>query len=319
LVGIWRPYPVVEQSTLIGTSTPWNPPAKKSGAKPPNDANPLVGGVARLQFSATLPGVLDNPIQSEPRWIDVPGTNPQANAVNTLVANKKPTDADVIEHIFCYESGSSGLTYYNQFSSAADTREPKTSGVPSDWTPNPGTLRPLFGADPAGIGIAQRDPAPFPTQQWDWKLNVLGGIGVFGGGLDAATNLQTREQSRLDNERNMALDAVNPARRAKGLPPVQIAREIVPPDPDVMADAISRYNTGAGNNLYFFDYHYLASQNNMQVLTNGTGTWVTDDGQWQTKKDWKAAGGVHVARSWIQNHSYNEAYVSRVKNCTVPQ
>jgi hypothetical protein len=49
-----------------------------------------------------------------------------------------------------------------------------------------------------------------------------------------------------------------------------------------MADEITRYNTGAGWHTYYFDYRYLASANNLNVLTQGNGQWVAQDGRWQS-------------------------------------
>jgi hypothetical protein len=188
-------------------------------------------------------------------------------------------------------------------------------------------MQPKLGAPPSGIGIAQKDPAAFPGQQWDWTQNVSAGVAEYQSDLAAAQALQHNEQARLDSERTMALKLVNKTRAAQNppLPPITIARQIVPaetanyPVPPVTADAITRYNTGAGRSTYYFSYHYLASADNLNVLTQGNGQWVTQNGHWQTVAQWQSAGGIHVARVWIVNQSWDRKYVNHVTSCTPPQ
>jgi hypothetical protein len=311
----WVTYPQTRiTGSETGTKTPWNPPQ-----------TPITGGVGRLSVTATLPGVLDNPVQSFPRWINLPGTNPPNASVNTEVAALDAANADTIEHIFCWESGGHGISY-PQFNPAANADEPAFTDVPADWPTNPPVLQPHYGAPPAGIGIAQLDPAAFPGQQWDWTQNVSGGVAEYQRDLTAAQALRQDEQARLDNERHMALTLVNAARAAHNppLPPITVAREIVPaeaatyPVPPVTADAITRYNTGTRWSTYYFSYHYLASADNLHVLTQGTRQWVTQDGRWQSIAQWLAGGGIHVARAWRVNPSWEPKYVGQVTGCTPP-
>ena len=123
-----------------------------------------------MTVSADVPGVLDEPVQSEPRWIDIPGTNPAVPTIEAYVSAQDPADASVENELFCHESR------FTQFNPDPEPREPATTTVPHDIGPNPAPLRPLFGAEFAGIGIAQKDPASFPAQQWDWHANVQSGI-----------------------------------------------------------------------------------------------------------------------------------------------
>ncbi len=81
----------------------------------------------------------------------------------------------------------------------------------------------------------------------------------------------------------------------------------------VTADAITRYNTGAATRtgldraLFYFDYHYLASADNLHVLTQGRGRWIEQDGNWESFSQWQAHGGIHTARAWKVNPSWDPA------------
>jgi hypothetical protein len=312
----WHSYPDTPiTGGETGTQTPWNLP----------QSSPIVGGIGRLSVSASLPGVLDGPVQSEPRWTSIPGTNPAPAAVNSEVASLDATDAGTIEHIFCHESGGHGVSY-PQFKPTANKTETAFPDIPADWTPNPPVMQPKFGAPPAGIGIAQDDPAKFPDQQWNWIDNVTRGVQVYQAGLAAAQQLRQNEQARLDSERKAALKVVNDYLTAHHLPTITVPRQIVPLEPapysgldGVTADAITRYNTGAGKSLFYFDYHYLASADNQHVLTQGNDQWVTQDGHWQSLTQWQAAGGIYVARRWIANPKWDPTYPTKVEGCTPPQ
>jgi hypothetical protein len=100
----------------------------------------------------------------------------------------------------------------------------------------------------------------------------------------------------------------------------------VPPEPTpysdtdgLTADAISRYNTGTRRNLFYFDYHYVVSANNLHVITEGTPEWVLSDGHWQSNSQWQAIGGIHTARRWRVNTSCDESYVPHVLDCDPPE
>ena len=309
----WHSYPFPGTpitGTETGTQTPWNLPQD----------SPIIGGVGRLSVSADLPGVLDDPVQSEPRWINIPGNNPDPAAVNDKVVSLDSADADTIEHIFCHESGGKGINY-PQFNPVANRGEPGLAVIPADWSPNPPVMQPKFGADPAGIGIAQDDPATFPAQQWNWIANVTRGVQVYRTGLGAAESLLQDEQDRLNSEWQKARDVVDAYRKAHHLGNVNMPKLVeIPAEPapyahldGVTADAITRYNTGPGYSLFYFGYHYLATTNNLHVVTQGTPKWVKQDGKWGT------SGTVYTAPTWKINPKWDPFYPDHVENCQPPQ
>lgn len=306
----WHAYPkTLVTGSAAGTQTPWNLP----------QGSPVIGGAGRLSVSANLPGVLDDPVKSEPLWINIPGANPGPAAVNSKIAELDAHDSHELRHLFCWESGARGAGY-PQFNQRANSGEPAFTDVPGDWTPNPPVLQPKYGAPPAGIGIAQLDPAQFPGQQWDWTRNVAGGIRIYQRGLAASAKLLGQEQARLNSERNQAVALVKATRAAhhlKAIPPPPPVT--VPAEPrnfgvaGVTADAITRFNTGSGWNLFYFNYHYLASPDNLHVLTEGGRQWVTRDGKWRN------GSGIHAARSWLRNPSWDNQYVHQVMRCVPAQ
>jgi hypothetical protein len=273
--GRWANYQVdVAAGSETGTTTPWQP------------ADPvLAGGWGRLVVQARLPGVLDNPVKSDPRWINIPGANPDKAAVESYIAEQAGDLADAVDHLDCHETGGT----FRQFRASANPHEPVTRSVPAELTPNPAPLRPLYGA-PAGIGIAQLDPAEFPAQQWDWKTNVSGGIALFRSDYQAARKVAQKAQAKLDQQRTSVLAAVNRARAAQGLPKTTVERVLVP---DLSTDqlereAIRRYN---GGTEYRFDAGYAASASGLTVRITGSQQWV------QVK------------------HKQNADYVERVLSC----
>jgi hypothetical protein len=313
----WHKYPqTLFTGSATGTASQWNLP----------QGTPVVGGVGRLSVSANIPGVLDEPVRSEPRWISIPGTDPNPEDVNNLVSSLDAADAGTIEHLFCWESGGQNTGSYPMFNPAANAGETALTDIPSDWMPNPPVLQPNLGAPPAGIGIAQLDPAKFPGQQWDWTQNVSGGVTMYQHDLKAASKLLGNEQSRLDSERQQALKIVDSNRAAAKLPPLTPPQKVVvPAEPSyggvdgVTADAITRYNTGSAYSLFHFDYHYMVSPDGLQVLTEGSRQpqWIAQDGKWQKTASWQAAGGVTTLRAWIANPSWNPDYVSQVMGCSL--
>ena len=190
--GQWYPYnDVVASGTTTGRA-PWQ-----------GDFTRIEGGFGRVSVSADIPGVLDEPVQSEPRWIDIPGTNPPVARIQAFVSKQDPVNASVEDEIFCHESG------FVQFNPYPEPREPATTTVPHDIAQNPAPLRPLFGAEYAGIGIAQKDPSSFPAQQWDWHANVDSGITVYDEDLAGARGWRQAEQVRLSAELTAVLQLVN--------------------------------------------------------------------------------------------------------------
>jgi hypothetical protein len=143
--GTWTGYTQTTTGSTTGTGQAWQP-----------RYDHVVGGVGRLTATADLPGVLDNPVTSEPRWFNIPGTNPPAPAAKAFVDHADPQHADPIRHIVCIESD------WHQFNTRiyflGNNHQPPIPDVPGDWQPNPALGQPLYGV-PAGIGISQQDPA----------------------------------------------------------------------------------------------------------------------------------------------------------------
>jgi hypothetical protein len=257
--GDWRDYGPqdVAEGSQIGTNVPWKP-----------DYIALVGGWGHLVVTATLPGVEHNPVTSDPRWIDIAGGNPGVPAVKAFIDGHAGEFAGTVTQIDCYESGRT----LNQFKPVSEGREPPSTNIPAGW-PNPAPLRPLFGAEPAGIGIAQKDPSAFPSQQWNWQANVLAGIAVYQQGYAAAGQSRGRAQHALNQQLSNLLNVVNRARAAAHLPPLHLNAILVPdftPDQRVR-DAIRRYN---GGTEYEFDAVYVAANHGLDVSLTGSLTWV---------------------------------------------
>jgi hypothetical protein len=295
LCGQWYAYNDVVASGSTTGGTPWE-----------GEFTTIEGGSGRMSVSAEVPGVLDEPVESEPRWIDIPGTNPSVTAIKTYVAKHDPANASVEDKIFCHESR------FVQFNPYPEPREPATATVPHNIGRNPASLRPLFGAQFAGIGIAQKDPSRFPAQQWDWHGNVDSGISVYDGDLAGARGWRQAEQVRLSSELTAVLEVVNRLRSLRGMKLIRTAPLRVPhlTTAQVQREAIRRYN---GENEYHFNLQYVDSSNHLMVKTVGTGKWVEGAGEWQDFAAWEAAGGPLVARQWIPAH--DPGYVTLVKAC----
>jgi hypothetical protein len=295
LCGQWYPYNNdIASGTTTGTS-PWE-----------GDFTTIEGGFGRLSVSAIIPGVLDEPVQSEPRWVNIPGTNPSIATIKAYVRAQDPANAPVVDKIFCHESD------FTQFNPVPDPREPATTTVPHDIRDNPAPLQPLFGAQFAGIGIAQRDPASFPTEQWDWRANVDAGIVVYQQDLAGAEVWGQEEQARLGGQLTAVLKVVDHQRARRRMKPVKVVLRKVPPlsPAQVEREAVRQYN---GEQEYHFNLQYVVSRNRLSVNTVGTGKWVEDAGQWQAVAAWKAAGGPLVARKWVP--AQNPGYVQLVEAC----
>jgi hypothetical protein len=260
-VGEWQNYSEeVANGSQVGTEDPWKP-----------DYTETLGGWGRLEVTATLPGVLDNPVASEPRWVNIPGANPGKAAVEGFIDDHAGDLANTDKHIACWESGHS----FNQFNPAADGREPASDTIPADWKPNPAPLRPLFGGLPAGIGIMQKDPADFPDMQWNWQDNVLAGIAEYAGDYAAAGQSRAKAQHKLDAQLNAVLAVVNAARAQAHLPVLQMTAIQIPDltDNQLTRQALSFYNRGPGNPEYRFDATYAPTADHLDVTLSGTQQW----------------------------------------------
>ena len=211
--GAWTGYTQTTTGSTTGAGTAWKPAFAG-----------IVGGVGHLTVTATLPKVLDNPVTSEPRWFGLPGTNPPPATAKAFIDQADRQYANPIRHLVCIESG------WHQFNAAGyfpgNNNQPPVPGVPADWTPNPGTGQPLYGP-PAGIGIAQLDPANL-DEYWDWQANLQGGIGVWNDKLHQAQAWRQHEQNRLSARLQAALHQANVNRAAQHLPPLHLSPAQVP-------------------------------------------------------------------------------------------
>ena len=301
----YHPYPETIPATgsTMGTATAWKP-----------NYTMMVGGVARLSIVATGLPTVHSPVVSEPRWFDIPGENPSKAAIMAFTKQKDPANADTLDHLFCHESN------FEQFNPNRELREPPTEAIPADWPFNPGILRPLSGSQEedfgADVGIAQANPAKFPTEQWNWHDNVERGIVVLHSGIKAAGEWRAQEQARLDSERKTALDQANGTRKLLGLQLINIDRIIVPAlSPEQLKRfAIRKYN---GGDEYRFSEHFVevVTLDGPVVQTQGTNDWVDQAGTWEDVGKWEARGGVMQVRTWIPKN--NPGYVDAVVNCKV--
>jgi len=267
---------VIAVGTTFGSSA-WHPTYTR-----------LLGGWGRLTVTANLPGVVDNPVASEPRWIDLPGTNPGPVVVKSFIQTHAGGDANAVTHIACTESAGT----YNQFRPTAQPLSIRYLGqtiaidaastlIPADWLPNPAPLRPLFGY-PSGIGIMQLDPASFPNQQWDWQQNIFGGINLYREKKRIASNWPVHEFERVAAERAHDIHRVNSARLAHHLPPISMPPADVPnyTADQLQRDTIRGYNGyGSGSRYHEYTYNsgYVISPDHLTLTVSNPG-WVTTPG-----------------------------------------
>ncbi len=296
----WSGYAqTVATGSTTGTAEAWHP-----------SYHHIVGGVGRLTVTASLPGVLGDPVTSDLRWINILGTGPEAAVAKSFVDQAEPQYATTIRHIICIESN------WQQFSAAPDDNkgQPKIPDVPADWTFNPGLGQPLWG-HPADIGIAQlSDPAASlisPDQYWNWQANLQAGIAVFNNKLQEAQAWTGSEQDRLADRLQLMLQHVNRNRQAKGLRPISMKVIPVPPltDQQVTLQAIRLYN---GGNEFHFDADYVLSKNNTTVDLVGTRKWVElPAGNWAQH----APKDLHLRVPWIPLAKKYQGYVQTVLHC----
>ena len=268
----WQQYSYQYTGQTQGAA-PWKPAFNKV----------IVGGWGRLQVKSQIGG---KEVKSDFRWIDINGENPSSAIVQQYIQTNGGTDVDILHKIIHYESYKH---QYLQFFSTAETREPNDNRIPSAFTAGsssggpPRPLRPVYGAPPAGIGIAQLDPASFPDQHWNWQSNVLSACQLYyKEKVPIATHIYKIEQSRLDNLRTDVLSIVNLA-RSKQTPPqsalslstIQISAQKPFSAAELRRAKIRTYNGGYN---YRLDYTYQLSQDILTATLVGTGSWVEDPG-----------------------------------------
>jgi hypothetical protein len=275
----------------------------------------FIGGWGKLTLEADVPDAVDGPrVTSDPIWIDLQGGNPPRADVLGFIQANGGQDADIIAKIMCHESAHNFL----QFRGGPETREPEDARIPVDWRNPRRPLRPLYGAPPAGIGIAQLDPASFPASHWNWQTNVRDGISKHNSNRSAASTLHSREQQRVDRERHDAETRINQNRSQQqpSLPAITIPNTITVPilTPDrLRREKIRRYNGGRN---YRFDAHYVITPNALNSPTPiGTQQWVEDPGTWESEQRWINRGGVTVRRIWNQLPGPRIGYVNSVEAC----
>jgi hypothetical protein len=256
----WHAYDQPYTGNQTGTSSSWSP-----------DFSSVIGGWGRLVVTASLPGV-DGTVSSDPRWINITGTNPGRSAVENYIYAYASQFPYTVMQIDCLESNHT----FNQFNPDQNAGEPQAPGVP-DSLADQSVLRPLFGAPPAGIGIAQLDPATFPFENWNWKLNVSSGIDEFNFDYDTATTLTARTQATLDAQYKQLWTSLNAQRSALGKPllPYKPVTVRALSDTEVLYDAIRLYNYSGGEYLFDLTYHQGPG---LTIATSGTGTWIQNTG-----------------------------------------
>jgi hypothetical protein len=307
--GTWAGYSQQTTGSTTGTGEAWQP-----------NYDHIVGGISRLSVIADLPGVQDNPVTSEPRWFNIPGTNPPAAAAKAFVDQADPQYADPIRHIVCIESSWHQFNTMDYF--PTNNNQPPIPSVPADWKPNPGTLQPLYGP-PAGIGISQQDPAHLltPDEYWNWQANMQSGVAEFHRKLLEATRWTQAEQARLDARLHAALKRANADRAAHHLPPLHVNPIQVPQltNQQLIYQAIRYYN---GQSEYHFDADYVLSADGLNVHL------VPQVRQWQGGTDQAVYGAppspdghwghvpanLHDRQPWVA-FPINQNYVDVVRNC----
>jgi hypothetical protein len=260
--------------TTTGTAAPWKIPP----------GTPVIGGWGKLTVTASIPGAAEPVVTSEPRWIDIPGTNPTKADIGSYIAGDADggSHADALTHIACEESNHT----FHQFNDDAQALRIRYRGkwVPEDATsdkipdgwPNPAPLRPLFGT-PSGVGVMQLDPATFPTQQWDWHANILRGIDIFvNEKLPRAAAWRGKRQDALDKVRAADLASVNAARKAKKMPPQANPPKITVAAytaAELDADTIRGYNGYGGGHQFVWGQQYKKSDDGLQLTVTGDPKW----------------------------------------------
>jgi hypothetical protein len=314
--GTWKGYQMsIATGFTSGPGEAWKPSYEH-----------IVGGIGRLTVTADLPGVLDNPITSEPRWIRISGTNPPAVAAKAYVDENEPQYADTIRHIVCHESR------WNQFNTAGfdpdNNGQPPIPDAPDGWKPNPGLGQPLYG-QPAGIGISQQDPedgtVPLvsPDEYWDWQANLQAGISEFHRKLAQAEEWTGDEQRRLNDRLAVILKKANADRVAAGMPTITMTAITVPQltDKQVIFQAIRYYN---GQYEYHFFADYVLSANGFNPVLVGQQRWLGGTSETIYGSPPSPAGhwgptpsNLHLQRQWVVPFPGPESqgYVDAVRTC----
>ena len=220
--------------------------------------------------------MLDNPVTSDPRWFQIPGTNPGKAAVVAYLKAHAAATYNVQSHLVCVESG------YRQFDGSAGKSEPSMAGkqIPKDFKdPAPG--RPLYGP-PSGFGVSQVDPPPdWPADFWDWQDNAQAGIGVYD---DKASQGRSSVKATMTAQQKQLAAVLKQAKAGAGVSQTAPLPGGDPVDktPDLTADQyvidiIRRYN---GGKQYKFDGKYVLGADGHSVHFIGSGQWILNTSSW---------------------------------------
>ena len=343
----WFPYIFTVKETKVGLN--WNPDFSKS--KPHIDGR-IVGGWGKLTVEAT---VNNKTIKSEPRWVDISGANPSRELVDNYINSSEKlgqNDKNIYALIAYHESNCTLSQFQNSPNNSHHYKKPTPDGKedknpandplnnePIDsrvtfngQNPTPLGLRPRFGF-PAGIGIAQLDPANFPSQHWNWKKNIDGGIETYKKKKEFAMGWNKKETLRLEEE----LQEIKKLISAHGY---KINDKVKIPDipkvPQLEGEMLKRntirlYN---GGNEYYFDANYVAVESNLDpsvanIEIIGTKSWkdyvVDDDNKLvHISFFWKGKTGIigkiaakikpETVRVLEQNDNSIENYVELVES-----
>jgi hypothetical protein len=306
-----NPYeePIAAGSTT-GVSQPWKP-----------DYTRIVGGIGLLQVKATIPGVLDNPVRSDSRWLEITGNGTSLKSLSeayTARNMKTHRDATTMDKILgCAESG------WQQFargSAGGAQTVTAVTGTPADMPGLSTAWWPKFGV-PAGIGIAQVDPAgraswpyrtsPYEYGDWDWKTNMVSGMRLYYQNLATAEHWRTSEQARLSS-RLSALIAQAKKNRAghPGAPFPALASVPQMTESQLLQDTIRLYN---GGHQFYFDYDYVLSDHGLNVAPVGSRLWKTNGTYGGT---WGKPASPAQRSPWHLIETKGAAdYVTKVWNC----
>jgi len=319
----WYPYSISTEK--VTQSNTWT--INKNG--------PIYGGWGKLTVTVKVGEKVE---KSAPYWIDIPGKNPDVDTVknylhNNVVKNFVIKDSvvmnadhnfDIFAHILCHESN------FQQFNPKPNKKEPKDIRVTDTDFVTPKALRPKYGK-PAGIGIAQLDPASFPDQQWSWKLNIDGGYKLYESKLKGAYKWRTTEQSRLEEEREAVISFIKEQGfKFKEVPVITIPQLT---NDQLQRETIRQYN---GGHQYHYDAQYIAKvidkdQKTASIEIQGSKVWTeltgttTDNngnkitgtvgGLWQKPNvitDWK-----QTRSKWLSTNPITPRYIEIVKGCQV--
>lgn len=281
----------------------------------------VVGGIALLQVTATLPGVADSAVRSEPRWLEITGNGSSlksASEAYTASHMASAQDATTLDKIMgCAESN------WKQFAQGGAGGAQTVTGVAGAPADMPGLSTawwPKFGA-PAGIGIAQIDPAggaswpfrdsPYEYGDWDWQANLASGITLYNQKLAAALRWRANEQGRLASRLSALITLAKKNRAGRtGSPFPALVTVPAMTESQLLQDTIRQYN---GGHQFYFDADYILSANGLNVLTVGTRAWK-DSGTYGGT--WGKPASPTQRRTWLLITTKGAAnYVTTVWNC----